>query len=85
LAHAYRIFSSFLFFFAGQQSKPKEKLKNEALNMFLVVNEPEEHEFSLKKSFETSEVPNDYKVSVEREPETFSKFQAKNTEYTEYT
>jgi hypothetical protein len=38
------------FFLAGQQSKLTEKLGNSALNMFLVVNEPEEKEFSLKKS-----------------------------------
>jgi hypothetical protein len=36
--------------FAGRQSRLTEKLKNSALNMFLVVNEPEEQEFSLKKS-----------------------------------
>jgi hypothetical protein len=36
---------------AGKQSKVTEKLKNSALNMFLVVNEPEKRaEISLKKS-----------------------------------
>jgi hypothetical protein len=35
---------------AVQQSKLTEKLENSALNIFLVVNEPEEQEFSLKKS-----------------------------------
>jgi hypothetical protein len=38
------------FFLAGQQSKLTEKFKNLALNMFLVVNDPEQQEFSLKKS-----------------------------------
>jgi hypothetical protein len=42
-------FFSFWTFLAGQQSKLKEKLENSALNRFLVVNEPEEQEFSLKK------------------------------------
>jgi hypothetical protein len=42
------IFSSFQIFLASQQSKLKEKLKNPALNKFLVVNEPDEWEFSLK-------------------------------------
>jgi hypothetical protein len=35
---------------AGQQSKLTGKLKKSALNIFLVVNELEEQEFSLKKS-----------------------------------
>jgi hypothetical protein len=43
----YLIFFDFL---AGQQSKLTKKLKNLALNMFLVVNEPGEQKFSLKKS-----------------------------------
>jgi hypothetical protein len=34
----------------GQQSKLTEKLENSAPNMFLVVNEPEEQEISVKKS-----------------------------------
>jgi hypothetical protein len=34
----YGIFSSFQIFLTGQQSKLTEKLKNLALNMFLVVN-----------------------------------------------
>jgi hypothetical protein len=34
---------------AGQQSKLTKKLEKSALNMFLVVNEPEEQKFSLKK------------------------------------
>jgi hypothetical protein len=37
-------------FLAGQQSELTKKLEHSALNMFLVVNEPEEQEFSLKKS-----------------------------------
>jgi hypothetical protein len=37
----FALFWSFWAFLAGQQSKLKEKLKNLALNMFLVVNEPE--------------------------------------------
>jgi hypothetical protein len=41
----HRIFFSFQIFLAGQQSKLTEKLKNLAINMFLVVNEPEEQEF----------------------------------------
>jgi hypothetical protein len=44
------IFSSFQFFLTGQPSELTNKLKNLALNMFLVVNEPKEQEFSLKKS-----------------------------------
>jgi hypothetical protein len=46
----HRIFSSFQIFLAGQQSKLAENFKNSALNMFLVVNEPEKQEFSLKTS-----------------------------------
>jgi hypothetical protein len=44
-------FALFWTFLAGRQSKlTKKKLENSALNMFLVVNEPKEQEFSLKKS-----------------------------------
>jgi hypothetical protein len=43
------LFLSFRSFFAGQQSRQTKKLENSALNKFLVVNEPEEQEFSLKK------------------------------------
>jgi hypothetical protein len=40
---------SFRTFSAGQQSKLTKKFENSALNSFLVVTEPEEQKFSLKK------------------------------------
>jgi hypothetical protein len=46
----FALFLSFRTFVAGQQSKRTKKLENSALNIFLVVNEPEEQKFSLKKS-----------------------------------
>jgi hypothetical protein len=46
----HEIFSRFQIFLAGQQSKTTEKFKNSALNMFLVVNDPEKQKFSLKIS-----------------------------------
>jgi hypothetical protein len=46
----FALFWSFGTFLAGQQSELTKKLENSALNMFLVVNEPEEQEFYLKKS-----------------------------------
>jgi hypothetical protein len=42
------------FFVAEQLSKLTKKLENSALNMFLVVNEPEEQKFSLKKKIKIS-------------------------------
>jgi hypothetical protein len=45
----FALFLSFRIFLAGQQSKLTEKLKKSDPNMFLVMNEPEEQEFSLKK------------------------------------
>jgi hypothetical protein len=42
----FAFFWSFRTFLAGQQSELTKKLENSALNMFLVVNKPEEQEFS---------------------------------------
>jgi hypothetical protein len=46
----FALFWSFRTFLAGQKSELTKKLENSALNMFLVVNEPKEQKFSLKKS-----------------------------------
>jgi hypothetical protein len=40
------LFLSFRTFLNGQQSKLTEKLKNSALNLFRMVNEPKEQEIS---------------------------------------
>jgi hypothetical protein len=46
----FALFLGFRTFLTEQSSKLTEKLKNSAPNMFLVVNEPEEQEFSLEES-----------------------------------